>query len=225
MAASSTSAKIPDFEKVFEENESFVLKGEVKNLLGRGAVSLKYMLSQRPEERGSGTMWGKKYTASRYYRSYFKDYKFRGTGEENGGEQYDSKNKWHVYLKRLVSLCNAYLKQNGCSYKANGVLVNWYMDGSDKIGHHSDDQNGLVDGSPIFSFSFGMTRDFHIRPRASPKHGLAVHAKKCDLSLGNGDIVIMGGTLQSTHTHAVPGRAVSRCPSPRVNITIRCFKK
>ena len=44
--------------------------------------------------------------------------------------------------------------------RLNELLVNWYRDGSDYIGPHSDDERELVKGAGIYCISYGATRDF-----------------------------------------------------------------
>ncbi|KAL4421408.1 hypothetical protein ABPG75_010699 [Micractinium tetrahymenae] len=55
----------------------------------------------------------------------------------------------------------------------NEVLVNWYQDGRDWIGTHSDSIAQLLPDSPILSLSLGDTRTFRICP--ARRGGLAPH--------------------------------------------------
>lgn len=45
------------------------------------------------------------------------------------------------------------------------ILVNRYMDGTQKIGRHSDDETDLVDDMPIVSYSVGTARRFIVRSK------------------------------------------------------------
>ena len=110
------------------------------------------------------------------------------------------------------------------------MLVNWYADGSHYIGAHSDDETQLADSAPIFSLSWGASRRFRMLPKTErPRKGEAPlwetdgPREKLTLELGDGDLLVMGGTCQKTHKHDVPktGNLVGR----RVNATFRTFAK
>lgn len=49
-----------------------------------------------------------------------------------------------------------------CEEQFNFALLNYYKDGNDYIGPHSDDCRDLVEGSSIASVSFGASRDFKL---------------------------------------------------------------
>jgi len=212
-----------ELELVFEEESSRVLYTPDHGINNPG---MEYMMSQCPENRGQVKIYGKVMDVPRFQKPYFHNYAF--TGLDHAAEQYDDENHWHRYLMQLVERCNQIWRNNQDTLGSydenqslNGVLVNWYHDGNSYIGHHSDSEKSLVPLSPIFSFSFGAKRDFHIRPRKNPTNGCSKANLKVDLPLEDGSLTIMAGTLQRTHTHALPKR--KRCNEPRVNITIRAF--
>ena len=108
----------------------------------------------------------------------------------------------------------------------NMAFVNWYKNGSDYIGFHSDDEKQLYQNERgetlVFSLSFGATRDFVLKPR-DPDSSEAVGFK---IELAHHDALLMGGRCQKTHKHALPkitGRR-AECIEQRVNITFRIFK-
>ncbi|RLN93715.1 hypothetical protein BBJ28_00009852 [Nothophytophthora sp. Chile5] len=106
----------------------------------------------------------------------------------------------------------------------SGGLVNWYADGNHYIGAHADDERDLMKGSPIAGLSLGATRRF-VLTRKTPKSAPAgdeAAVKRLELQLGDGDLIVMGGTTQQTHKHALPKMA--RCHDRRLSITMRCFK-
>ena len=78
----------------------------------------------------------------------------------------------------------------------NGILVNKYMDGSDYIGAHSDDETGL-DGIGVVAISYGSERIFRIRN----KHNKTV---VCDEITTHCGILHMGGNFQKLYTHEIP---------------------
>jgi alkylated DNA repair dioxygenase AlkB len=96
----------------------------------------------------------------------------------------------------------------------NGVLLNLYRDGQDYIGWHSDDETDLA-GAVIGSLSLGETRRFIFRRRDD-------HQNKIELSLSDGDFLIMGGETQKFWQHHVPKSAKST--HPRINLTFRVIK-
>jgi len=95
--------------------------------------------------------------------------------------------------------------------------VNWYLDGGQYIGPHSDDVTELLPQSEIYSLSFGATRDFLFEDKKA-----SAPRKKTVVSLENGTLVIMGGTCQATHKHSVPKDKLVK--TRRINVTFRSFK-
>jgi alkylated DNA repair dioxygenase AlkB len=93
----------------------------------------------------------------------------------------------------------------------NGVLVNYYADGQDTVGWHSDDEAEIRRPSSIASISLGATRDFQIRHKRSQE--------TFTLALVSGDLLIMQPGMQQTWQHAVPRRA--KVNAPRINLTFR----
>jgi alkylated DNA repair dioxygenase AlkB len=96
----------------------------------------------------------------------------------------------------------------------NMALVNWYNDGDDYIGFHSDDESQLINNSPIYCFSYGCQRDFILKSKY-------LKDEKLKLTLENNSLVIMGGTCQKTHQHSIPKR---KNKTRRISITLRQFK-
>lgn len=119
----------------------------------------------------------------------------------------------------------------------NQGLINWYQNGDHYIGPHSDNEKIILPGSPILALSLGASRRFVFTPRAKPKGSTSVsppsdangHVKlnqpagrKAELLLSDGDLVVMGGTTQRTHKHALP--KMKACQGKRISITLRCFR-
>ncbi len=78
----------------------------------------------------------------------------------------------------------------------NGILVNYYKDGSEYISKHSDDEKALADIG-VLAISVGQERIFRIRNK---KHGDIVK----DIPMKNLDVILMSGTFQKDFTHEVP---------------------
>lgn len=95
------------------------------------------------------------------------------------------------------------------------MVINWYMDGTNHIGAHADDENQLVPDSSIYSFSFGATRDFVVTSKRDKTFKLV-------LPLEHNACIVMGGSMQKYYKHAVPKRL--RVKEPRINVTMRLYK-
>ncbi|KAF4323632.1 hypothetical protein BBO99_00002180 [Phytophthora kernoviae] len=106
--------------------------------------------------------------------------------------------------------------------RLSGGLVNWYANGDHYIGPHADDERDMIACSPIVALSLGATRRFVFTKKTSKSvHVDETAVARLELQVEDGDLLIMGGTTQRTHKHAVPKMA--RCCDPRISITLRCF--
>jgi alkylated DNA repair dioxygenase AlkB len=102
----------------------------------------------------------------------------------------------------------------------HGVLANFYRDGNDAMGWHSDDEAELGPAAPddvlVASVSLGAPRRFLLQAKA--KGGT-----KVELALGGGDLLVMGGSTQRHWRHSVPReRGIA---SPRLNLTFRLLRR
>lgn len=96
--------------------------------------------------------------------------------------------------------------------KFNCVLLNFYRDGHDKMGWHSDDEKELGPNPNIASVSFGATRRFDFKHKTDP-------SKKFSLELHSGSVLLMQGDMQHHWLHQLP--AQKRINEPRINLTFR----
>ena len=94
----------------------------------------------------------------------------------------------------------------------NSALANLYRDGRDTVGWHSDDEAELGPAPTIASLSFGASRAFALRSRATRRRALT-------LELAHGSLLVMTGATQRLYQHALPRRA--RVDGARVNLTFR----
>ena len=99
---------------------------------------------------------------------------------------------------------------NGATF--NCVLLNFYRDGSDKMGWHSDDEKELGPNPSIASVSFGATRRFDFKHKTDPSN-------KFSLELHSGSVLLMQGDMQHHWLHQLP--AQKRIQEPRINLTFR----
>ena len=104
--------------------------------------------------------------------------------------------------------------KKGRTGELNGILVNWYKDGEDYIGWHSDDESQIDQNAPIYTISLGDTRTFKIREKKDKK-------KVTNYELEDNDYLIMGGEFQKNYQHHLPKR--KKCKNSRISITIRKF--
>ena len=94
----------------------------------------------------------------------------------------------------------------------NCVLLNFYRDGSDKMGWHSDDEKELGPNPSIASVSFGATRRFDFKHKTEANNKFSIH-------LESGSLLLMQGDMQHHWLHQIP--AQKRIPEPRINLTFR----
>ncbi|MCA1245436.1 alpha-ketoglutarate-dependent dioxygenase AlkB [Massilia sp. MS-15] len=93
----------------------------------------------------------------------------------------------------------------------NSVLLNYYRDGRDSMGMHSDDEPELGPEPAIASLSFGATRTFILRHRRS--------GETLKLALTDGSLLFMGGALQANWLHGI--NKTSKPLGARINLTFR----
>jgi alkylated DNA repair dioxygenase AlkB len=93
----------------------------------------------------------------------------------------------------------------------NSVLLNYYRDGRDSMGMHSDNEAELGPEPAIASVSFGAARTFVLQHRATKE--------RIRISLTDGSMLLMAGSLQQNWLHGIT--KMSRSVGPRVNLTFR----
>ncbi|MFP6848843.1 MAG: alpha-ketoglutarate-dependent dioxygenase AlkB [Pseudomonas sp.] len=97
----------------------------------------------------------------------------------------------------------------------NAVLLNYYRDGQDSMGWHSDDEAALGTNPLIASLNLGGARRFDLRRRGQKRieHSLV---------LQHGSLLVMRGPTQHHWQHQV-AKTRSAC-APRLNLTFRLIK-
>jgi alkylated DNA repair dioxygenase AlkB len=96
-------------------------------------------------------------------------------------------------------------------HRYNSVLLNYYRDGADSMGMHSDDEPELGPQPAIASLSLGATRSFILRHKASKK--------TVKLDLPDGSLLLMAGALQKHWLHGI--NKTKKQTGPRLNLTFR----
>ena len=95
----------------------------------------------------------------------------------------------------------------------NSALVNYYRDGQDSVGWHSDNERELGEDPVIASVSFGARRVFEL------KHKKKKTLRKAQIQLDSGSILVMSGQTQKYWKHQLPRDR--NIKSPRLNLTFR----
>lgn len=94
-------------------------------------------------------------------------------------------------------------------------LLNFYRDGKDSNGWHSDDEKELGTNPVIASVSLGAERFFHLRNKADK--GI-----KSKILLQHGSLLIMKGATQHYWQHQIP--KTTKNIGGRINLTFRVIK-
>lgn len=103
------------------------------------------------------------------------------------------------------------LAEKICQNTFNACLLNFYANGQQSMGWHSDNEKSIVVNSPIASFSFGAERKFLFKSKASKQN--------ISLFLQNGSLMVMQNQTQQHWWHSLPKMA--KVSQPRINLTFR----
>lgn len=95
--------------------------------------------------------------------------------------------------------------------KFNGILINHYLDGSDYIGKHRDDERTLYNGV-VAAISLGESRNFRVRRYCSDEI-------VANIPTEHGQLLVMDGTFQKEFTHEIPVQ--KRVEGGRISLTFR----
>lgn len=199
---------------------------------GLSETNFKKLWSLHPEEYGTVKMYGNEIATPRWQQTFGQDYYFSGMTHKAVPLEDD-------FLKTLLAFVNKHSLKYGLREESEGrslleykqVLVNWYEDGNHYIGKHSDNESQLVPNSAIYSFSFGQERDFVITskksrrdtPSSESQRDTALQYRKV-ITMPTNSLLVMCGEMQKYYKHEVPKRALSKCPDPRINVTMRLFE-
>lgn len=186
------------------EGHSWIEFGAIPDDLRCSEEKFQQLLDLKPSTRGKVVLFNKEIDVPRWQQSFGTDYWFSGLN-------HNAEKITNQYMKDLLQFVQSH---SGEPYEQ--ILVNWYLDGREYIGAHSDDESQLVKNSAIYSFSFGSKRDFIITSKKDKNFRLAIPLK-------NNDIIIMGGEMQKYYKHSVPKRL--RITEPRINITMRLYDR
>jgi len=104
-------------------------------------------------------------------------------------------------------------KEDKKKVEFNVCLLNYYENGQQRIGFHSDREE-LGRSTPIASISLGATRQFLIRSKTDGVND------RTSISMTNGSLIIMENKCQLDYLHSVPKEG--NVTTGRINLTFRC---
>lgn len=123
----------------------------------------------------------------------------------------------HAWTEDLAAVRDRLEALRGVRF--NSVLANYYRDGRDSMGFHSDAEPELGPNAPddvlIASVSLGAARRFVLQSKATKERRV--------LELGEGSVLVMGGAVQRHWRHGVP--KTNRQVGPRLNLTFRIVRQ
>ena len=115
----------------------------------------------------------------------------------------------------LLTLKNRLLTELQLSF--NSVLANYYRDGMDSMGWHSDNELELGEKPIIASLSFGDIRRFSFKLKKQS------NGKPFSIDLESGSLLLMKGDTQHFWLHQLPkvSNRTKACLKGRINLTFR----
>ncbi|WP_439887897.1 alpha-ketoglutarate-dependent dioxygenase AlkB family protein [Pseudomonas sp. MBLB4123] len=166
---------------------------------------LSQLLAETPWQQPRVRLYGREWPVPRLVAWY---------GDEEAAYRYSGLTHrplpWTPLLAQIRQRLEAAVGQ-----RLNGALLNYYRDGSDAMGWHSDDEVELGADPLIASLNLGGTRRFDLRRkgRSRIEHSLL---------LEHGSLLVMAGPTQHYWQHQV---AKTRRPcAPRLNLTFRLIR-
>jgi alkylated DNA repair dioxygenase AlkB len=167
------------------------------------AALLAKLIAETPWRTDPIKVWGKVYMQPRlmaWYGDMGKSYRYSGRLYEP-----------YPWTPLLLQLKDGV--EQACDHTFNSVLLNYYRDGNDSMGFHSDNEAELGKNPVIASLSLGETRTFVL------KHKTNKALKPIRLKLNDASLLLMAGELQTYWKHGIPKERKS-C-SARINLTFR----
>lgn len=107
----------------------------------------------------------------------------------------------------------------------NSVLVNYYRDGNDCMGLHSDNERELGENPLVATVSLGATRRFVLRRKPAGSRDRVeerLAKNRCATwraDLAGGSLLVMAGACQARWRHEIPRTA--RTAGARISLTFR----
>lgn len=173
-------------------------------------IDLDTLIKEIPFEQNKVTVRGTVYDERRltcFLSNVVKTYHYSGSVRESHAMSENG------IVNKILNTAIQYVatQDPSLSISFNSCLANYYRNGNDKIGKHSDSERDIDKNSSIMSVSFGAPRKFILEPKY-------VGEKKV-FNLGDGDILIMLPGCQDFYTHEIP--AEPKIKNPRISLTFR----
>ena len=145
-----------------------------------------------------------------YGKTYITERKVAWYAEKPFIYRYSGQSKTALpFSPTLLDIKSRVEKITGAEY--NACLLNYYHNGSEGMGWHSDNEKSIRPNSSIASVSLGVSRKFQFKHKT---HGL-----KFDLILYSGSVLVMRGETQEFWLHALPKS--KKVTEARINLTFR----
>jgi len=189
-------------DHILKENLDIKVYNDFFNQL-ECSLYLTDLLNQIKWKQETITMWGKTRTLRRrvaWYGDKGKNYSYSG-----------NKLNPMFWIEPLLRIKDKIEDISSAIF--NSVLLNDYADGNVGMGWHSDDEPELGKNPIIGSVSFGVERDFYLRPKEKPKDD------RVRIISTNGSYILMRGKTQHHWRHSLPVR--KRIKGQRINLTFR----
>ncbi len=123
------------------------------------------------------------------------------------------KSEWTSEITSLLDKINKIL-----NLKCNSCLLNYYRDGNDNVGAHSDSETPLKEnkkhGIIVVTITLGCSRRFILQHKESKE--------KVECKPSHGTLLVMEGDTQKLWKHQIPKE--KKIKGPRISLTFREFK-
>lgn len=165
--------------------------------------------------------WEKTPKINRWVALYEDDaglqYRYRDAPTESKSSNKEQSNKPISSCPAIDAIRTAvqemYLQQTGKSVQFNTCLANFYENGTQRIGWHTDREE-IGRSTPIASVSLGASRTFLLR------HKLNGMSDRASVEMESGSVIFMENVCQEQYLHSVPKQP--DVTEGRINLTFRC---
>ena len=136
-----------------------------------------------------------------------------GVTYQYSGKTLDSK-PWHPAVLQLKNKI-----EQSTLLSFNSVLINFYRDGEDKMGWHSDNEPELGLNPAVACVSLGATRDIQFKEKVDTDNSSGA----VNVALTNGSLLVMKPGMQAKFEHQIPVRR--KVSQGRISLTFRQIYK
>lgn len=175
------------------------------NFLDKEAADLLFQrLKDEIPWKQEESKWGPVPRLNAWYADEGIGYKYSGIAHMGSG--------WHP-------VCDLARRKviEGSETTFNSLLLNYYRNGGDSIGLHTDSEPKYLGKNPIVaSLSLGVSRKFSLRHMKKKNDGVYL---RHNMKLHHGDLLVMAGTLQHHWLHELPKEA--DVTGERISLTFR----